>query len=236
MIVTIGTPMIAFLSRINYVLFIDLNSQAGTMPWLDALMVFCSESLIFCWFLFLLLAWGLPGSWRKRTLTAGESADLQDRRSAILWIVVACPLAYAFNLLIEQFFYEPRPFVSHHVHLLVQHAADGSFPSDHTAWSFAVVGMLAFSLLPWFAHTKRPVTPAAPSAIHTTSLILLLIGLLIACTIGIARIFVGVHYPDDIVGGAFDGLLAAFIVTFVRNWVQRPAQVIIGLAEKLRLA
>jgi len=183
-----------------------------------------------------LLAWGLPGSWRKRTLTTRESADLQDRRSAILWIAVACPLAYAFNLLIEQFIYEPRPFVSHHVHLLVQHAADGSFPSDHTAWSFAVVGMLAFSLLPWFAHTKRPVTSTAPSAIHKTSLILLLIGLLVACTIGIARIFAGVHYPDDIVGGAFDGLLASFIVTLVRNWIQRPAQVIIGLAERLRLA
>jgi undecaprenyl-diphosphatase len=150
--------------------------------------------------------------------------------------VIACPLAYVFNLLIEQFIYEPRPFISHHVHLLVQHAADGSFPSDHTAWSFAVVGMLAFSLLPWFARTKKPVTSTAPSAIRKTSVILLLIGLLVACTIGIARIFVGVHYPDDIVGGAFDGLLAAFIVTIVRNWLQRPALVIIGLAEKLRLA
>jgi undecaprenyl-diphosphatase len=226
----------ALLSRINYALFIDLNSHAGTIPWLDALMIFCSESLIFGWLLFLLLAWGLPHSWRKRTLTTEEGADLQDRRSAILWIAVACPLAYAFNLLIEQFIYEPRPFVSHHVHLLVHHAADGSFPSDHTAWSFAVVGMLAFSLLPWFASTKRSVPSTSLSAIYRMSLILLLIGLLMACTIGIARIFVGVHYPDDIVGGTFDGLLASFIVTLVRNWVRQPAQVIIGLAQRLRLA
>jgi len=42
MIITMGTPMMAFLSRVNYALFTDLDGHAGPMPWLDALMVLCS--------------------------------------------------------------------------------------------------------------------------------------------------------------------------------------------------
>lgn len=228
--------MFSAFSQLNYSLFTELNSHAGAIPWLDTLMVFCSELLIFCWPLLLVLAWGIPLSWRKGPLPEAEVVRLQDRRAAIIWIAGACLLAYGFNLLIEQVVYEPRPFISHHVHLLVQHVADSSFPSDHTAWSFAVVGMLAFSLLPWFSSTRLKLTMNGSSPIWRTSLIFLLLALLIACTIGVARIFVGVHYPGDIAGGAFDGLLAAFVVTLTRSWLNRPTQAVIHLAQRLRLA
>ena len=66
------------------------------------------------------------------------------------------------NLLIEQFVFEPRPFVTHKVHLLVGHAADSGFPSDHTAWSFAVIGMLLFTFVPLLAWRPKQVPTALP--------------------------------------------------------------------------
>ena len=107
----------------NYMLFQDINAYAGDWSWFDALMVFCANTLIFCWPLLLLVVWGVPVSWRRGPLQPGEATVLQERRATVLWIAVACLVAYAINLLIEQFVFEPRPFVTHKVHLLVSHAA-----------------------------------------------------------------------------------------------------------------
>jgi len=59
--------MISQVLQLNYALFQDMNGHAGTHPLLDTLMVFCANSLIFCWPLFLLLVWGRPLNWRKQT-------------------------------------------------------------------------------------------------------------------------------------------------------------------------
>src|SRR5713101_6494668 len=143
------------LMQINYMLFQDINVHAGEFFWLDALMIFCANSLIFCWPILLLLVWGVPLNLRKRPLQAGEAEIVQERRAVVLWVAIACLLAYGINLLIEQFVFEPRPFVTHKVHLLVSHVADSGFPSDHAAWSFAVLGMLLFAFLPVYISVRR---------------------------------------------------------------------------------
>lgn len=237
--------MLSLLSHINYLLFHAVNVHAGQSTLLDKLMVFCANDLIFFWPVLLLLAWGIPFSWRKRAVSDSEAASLGKRRSAVLWVAVACVLAYALNLTIEQFVHEPRPFVTHHVHLLVQHVADASFPSDHTAWSFAVVGMLLLSLFPWFTVSRAKGTETDRQTLLTSQtprrktilfLGLVLAAIVIASIIGIARIFVGVHYPGDIVGGAIDGLIAALIASALYRWLRRPTAAVIQFARRCYLA
>jgi len=220
-------------------LFQEINVPAGSHPFFDTLMIFCANSLIFCWPLLLLLVWGVPLNWRKRTLRPGEAELLEDRRSVALWVAFACLLAYAFNLLIEQFIFEPRPFVSYIVHQLITHPADASFPSDHSAWSFAVFGMLLFSLIPSvFAAWRMPSTdrrqPASSSLV--VPVLLLIVAFVVACTIGLARIYVGVHYPGDILGGAIDGLVAALFITLLRHWLRQPTYAVLRFAHRLHLA
>jgi undecaprenyl-diphosphatase len=222
------------LQQLNYMLFQEMNAPAGRHPLLDALMIFCANLLVFCWPLLLLMVWGIPLRWRRRGVQPGETEMLAERRSVVLWVVIACLFAYTLNLLLEQFVFEPRPFVSHKVHLLIAHAADASFPSDHTAWSFAVVGMLLFGFLPLlFAVRQKPKQGGLDTRL---TLLLLVVALVIACCIGIARVYVGVHYPGDVLGGAIDGLLAASVVNVVRQWLRRPTYAVLRFAHTLRLA
>lgn len=66
--------------------------------------------------------------------------------------------------------------------------------------------------------------------------LLLILAFVIACTIGVARIYVGVHYPGDILGGALDGLLAALLITLLSRWLRQLTQVVLRFACKVRLA
>ena len=78
--------------------------------------------------------------------------------------------------------YRPRPFITHAVTQLISHPPDSSFPSDHTALAFSLVVAL------W------PVLGGA-------QWFWLAWGVLI----GLARVFVGVHFPTDVLGGAILG-------------------------------
>ena len=229
----------SLLLQLNYTFFQAINSHAGIHPWLDALMVFCANYLIFCFPLVLLLMWGRPVNWRGQPLSTSELEILRERRAAVLWIAFACLLAYAINLAIEQFIFEPRPFISHHVNQLISHPADGSFPSDHTAWALAVTGMFLFLLWPAWRRAQR-----LRNANNDTTLLkaliypglITLLALAIGCLIGFARVFAGVHYPGDILGGALDGLIAAIVITLIRYWLSRPTNAVIRFAGNLRLA
>ena len=229
----------ATLMQFNYMLFQDINAYAGQFSWFDAFMAFCANSLIFFWPILLLIVWGIPLNWRRRTLQPNESEVLQERRAVVLWTALACLVAYAINLLIEQFVFEPRPFISHKVHLLIAHAADSSFPSDHTAWSFAVIGMLAFAFLPIFISTRRKreakeqrFDPALLRKLFTYFIVAFVIG----CIIGLARVFVGVHYPGDVLAGALDGLVGAYLVTVLRRWLSHPTNAVLRFAHTIRIA
>lgn len=227
------------LMQLNYTLFQDINSHAGVHPWLDALMVFCANYLIFCLPVMMLLMWGRPVSWRRQPLSAGELEMLHERRAAVLWVAIACIAAYAMNLAVEHVVFEPRPFISHHVHQLVSHAADGSFPSDHTAWAFAVGGMFLLQLTPAWRAAKQKASQAGAnlsSQTLTYPLLITILTLLIGCVIGFARVFVGVHYPGDILGGAIDGLIAAIVITLIRYALSGLTNAVLRFAGDIHLA
>src|SRR5947209_20326129 len=84
------------LLQLNYALFQDINAYAGHWLWLDDFMIFCANNLIFLWPLLLLVLWGRPLSWRNRPLRPGETEIAQESRSIVLWVAVACLLAYVF--------------------------------------------------------------------------------------------------------------------------------------------
>ncbi len=227
------------LLQLNYSAFQEINAPAGSNPLLDIIMIFCANWLIFFFPAVLILLWGIPIRMRKQPILPGIAEALQERRAVVVWAGIACLIAYALNLLIEQFLFEPRPFVAHRVHLLITHAADSSFPSDHAAWAFAVVGLCLFELLPtcfriWRNHPAEH--DQSRFAILTWPCLLTVLAVVMAFSIGLARIFVGVHYPGDIIGGIFDGLLAAAIATLLYNILRKPTSALLNVAYSLYLA
>ncbi|TCM99398.1 undecaprenyl-diphosphatase [Paenibacillus sp. BK033] len=104
----------------------------------------------------------------------------------------------------------PRPFVDHTVHQLISHAADASFPSDHAtlAFSFAFVILLM----------KRQ-----------TGVLMLVFAVLT----GISRIYVGVHYPADILGAVVLSFLIALTVFALRKQIDPISRLFISLYNQI---
>jgi undecaprenyl-diphosphatase len=113
----------------NYNLFKAINQHAGTIPFLDWLMVFITQYAIYMYIVLFLVMW-ITGS--------------KSQKSSVIIAGVTGLLAIGVNYLIGYFYFEPRPFITHpDVHLLLYHDADATFPSDHTTGAFA----LALALL-----------------------------------------------------------------------------------------
>lgn len=107
------------------------------------------------------------------------------------------------------FAFDHRPFMDHTLTQLVAHAAGKSFPSDHTT----VTTTLAMGLLLFTGFRKMG---------------FLVLGA--AVLIGFARIFVGIHYPLDILGGLVTGALGGGVIYGVK-WLIDRRRVVAGESE-----
>lgn len=82
---------------------------------------------------------------------------------------------------------------------LVGEQSDFSFPSGHTSSAFSVA-VVMFMLMP-----KKYGVPA----------------LIMATLIAYSRLYVGVHYPSDVIGGIIVGILAAVICVAIYKKIEK---------------
>ncbi len=131
------------------------------------------------------------------------------RRAELAATAVAAALALAANQVIGTLWYEPRPFMVGLGRTLLSHVPENSFPSDHTTFLLAV----GFGLL---------TTRAAPEF----GKLVMLLGILV----GWARIYLGLHFPIDMVASAITAavfsIIAVLLITPVRRWVIPKANVV----------
>jgi undecaprenyl-diphosphatase len=105
-------------------------------------------------------------------------------------------IALGIGQLIGHAFPRPRPYVAHSVNLLITRSADTSFPSDHATLGFAVAVMV-------WQYNRR-------------------VGawlLILAFILAFSRVFVGAHYPGDVVGGAILGSVTSVVIAFLSESV-----------------
>ena len=112
-----------------------------------------------------------------------------------LFLFSSTLLAIIIAAVISVLYYHPRPFVIGLGTQLISHAPDSSFPSDHTS------AMFGFAIP--FLFFKR----------YKSGTVLVIL----ASLVGFARVFVGVHFPFDIIGGFFVGVAATYILYIFRN-------------------
>lgn len=103
---------------------------------------------------------------------------------ALLLDVLTC------NVILKPLIARTRPYdVNTAVELLIRAPRDYSFPSGHTAASFAAAAAL------WFADKKKLAIPA----------------LVLAVLIAFSRMYFYVHYPTDVLGGAILGMVCGWL-------------------------
>lgn len=92
--------------------------------------------------------------------------------------------------ILKHLFNRARPFTVGEFNLLIEAPSTSSFPSGHTASSFAVLGTFIF-------YIKKYVFPVG----------------VLAVLISFSRLYLQVHYLTDVLAGAILGLFVAYIIT-----------------------
>lgn len=185
---------------VDYTAFHAINGVAGHHPALDAIMIATAK------YSPELLALVLAGLWL--------TWNYCNQRGAFLAGVSAL-LALGAGQVVGMLLPRDRPYLAHHVTLLVPHAPDTSFPSDHATLAFAVAVMV------WQFN-------------RSLGGLLLLLGVVVC----FARVFIGAHYPTDVIGGAVLGAITSILIRWLseRTETTRTLDRIFTFLARWRLA
>ncbi|MFE0879798.1 phosphatase PAP2 family protein [Streptomyces smyrnaeus] len=177
-------------------LLYEINGLAKDAPtWADRVMEYIGEYGIAVGLVVLAL-WAWWGVTRKR-----ESRDeALSGFAGLVWAPLAAVIAIVVNIPIRGFVERPRPFMEHKgVEVLVEGKTDFSFVSDHATLTMAIaVGI--------FMVQRKPGLVA--------------IGL--ALLEAFCRVYMGVHYPTDVIGGLALGTAVALLLAPVAMWALTP--------------
>ncbi|WP_324784459.1 phosphatase PAP2 family protein [Streptomyces sp. H51] len=165
-------------------LLYDINGLAKDAPhWFDRIMEYVGEyGLLLAMVLLVLWCW-----WSVRRRGAEDAASSV---AALVWAPLAAGIAVLVNVPIRGFVERPRPFLQHQgLDVLVSGKTDYSFVSDHATITMAMgVGLFV-------ANRKFG-----------------LVGIGLALLEGFCRVYMGVHYPTDVVGGFALGTAVALLL------------------------
>jgi membrane-associated phospholipid phosphatase len=126
----------------------------------------------------------------------------EKRRSAVILFMALLLDLLVCNGILKNVFARVRPCdVNTAVHLIIARPTDYSFPSGHTAFSFAAVSAL------YFSKERKFIAPA----------------LLTALLISFSRLYLYVHYPTDILGGMLTGILAGYAAFRLFRYFEKNA-------------
>jgi undecaprenyl-diphosphatase len=143
---------------------------------------------------------------------AGMHQREKNQKSVIV-AALSLGITQGFVRLCNILIFRPRPFTELPTNLLFYQPTDSSFPSNSAAIVFAIaISIIIFN--------------------RKVGAILLLFAFLY----GFSRVYVGVHYPLDILGAIIAGALAAFLVSISLKLTDPFISYVLKLARKLYIA
>ena len=157
----------------------------------------------------LTMALMLLGLWFAGHSKAHREHNQLGAMTAILSVAMANFIVELFN----KFWYRPRPFEVLDVNLLFYMPTDSSFPANPAAFGFAL------ALGVWIWNRKAGWMLLAPAVVF-----------------GLSRMYAGVFYPLDVIGGAAIGAAAALLCGYLMLIFKRIPLQVLRLARAVYLA
>ena len=183
----------------DYQLFELINQFAGKNKYLDQVVI------LFSTYGPILLGLALVWLWFS------NKGNKFENRKLVLFAFTIVIITLGVDKIIEIAYFRPRPFVSHTVTLLVEKSnLDPSFPSNHSAGSFAIAFII------FWKYRKLG------SAL-----------LIAAFFMALSRIYLGVHYPFDVMVGALIALFVTYFVVWKRTLLEPSYHWLIQKIDRL---
>ena len=132
---------------------------------------------------------------------------LTRHRYSALLLLVATFGGLALNLILKLFFNRPRP----HVIVWGTNAVSSSFPSGHAMSATIVYSTVAYLAARLFTHAWQ-------------RWLIMLVAAVVIVMISASRLYLGVHYPSDVLAGAIIGLSWAAFCMATLEAIQRYAE------------
>ncbi len=143
----------------------------------------------------------------------GATSEERRRfRRAVVFAGLGLLFAQAFIKDLSFVYFRPRPFATEPAKLLFYRPSVSSFPSVPIAVAFS------FAAGAWYAQRSLGKWMAGLATLYALS-----------------RVYAGVHYPLDVIGGAVIGAGGVYAVVRLRFAFDRVADAAIGIAERLYL-
>lgn len=122
-------------------------------------------------------------------LVAGAVKDDKTMRQNALYVASSTAVTALVNVGLKHLFKRSRPLKKYPNFISIRTAGGYSFPSGHTSSAFATASALSRAYSKWYV--------VAPS-------------LLWASSVGYSRMYLGVHFPTDVLAGAVLGAGSSF--------------------------
>lgn len=185
------------LERIDEEILLWLNGQVGYFPWLDSI----AQVVMSDYLVPAILSLALLGLW-----CAGRTEGVRTRNQlAVLTALVGLALsAMVVDWLLNQLIFRTRPFLVHDLELLFYEPTDSSFPANPAVVAFAMATGV------WLWNRKAGAVLYAVAVLYSLS-----------------RLYGGVFYPSDILGGASIGAGASLLAYWgLRRFEAVPTRLI----------
>jgi undecaprenyl-diphosphatase len=128
---------------------------------------------------------------------------LVDKPKMAIFLVTSTISGFVLSLILKTSFDRPRPDIVSHL----SYVYTSSFPSGHSMLA-AVVYLTLGGLVA--EVVERPLL----------KIYVIFIALTITIIVGVSRVYLGVHYPTDVLAGWIAGLVWATICSLLGRWLQ----------------